>query len=500
MWHLMLECAVRSVLIAAGTAAVLTLARVKTAGARHAAWTGVVLWMLVLPLWTAWVPKATLRMLPAQAAPAVSRTEPLGSLAPAPDAASARHLAKGHARRWPGSDWRSLVAITYFLGVAVLLMRLASGTIRANRLVRMARLREGRLTSAWCAAPLTVGWLRPKVILPECWRSWTRDQLDAVLSHEQEHARRRDPMVQWLALFNRAIFWFHPLAWVLERRLSALAEEACDTAVLAAGYDPFDYTRYLLEMAQSVARSGARIQVLGMGMPGSFLAKRIRRILDVRPHPRLARPRMICAAIACAAVSAVFAVSVVDRRAPVQTTPKGERAAWTPARVPESQAREAPPKPLPRPRTLLAQARSQPPEPLPDRRLVALCFDLSAMTEGDLTRAVDAARKMVQSRLQPQDRFAIMTYRGAEVRVAQDFTDDRDLLVRTIEHVTGADMSSADTRSAVLGTVIRTLAPLEARKALVMLTARPADGTDAEELKTAATRARVAVYVVNVHG
>ncbi len=48
-------------------------------------------------------------------------------------------------------------------------------------------------------------------------------------------------MVQWVALLNRAIFWFHPLAWWLERRLSALAEEACDDAVLKQGQDPVQY-------------------------------------------------------------------------------------------------------------------------------------------------------------------------------------------------------------------------------------------------------------------
>ena len=70
--------------------------------------------------------------------------------------------------------------------------------------------------------------------------------------HEREHARRRDPLVQWLALLNRCVFWFHPLAWWLERKLAALAEEACDAAVLAGGHAPHDYARYLIEMARSV--------------------------------------------------------------------------------------------------------------------------------------------------------------------------------------------------------------------------------------------------------
>ena len=123
-------------------------------------------------------------------------------------------------------DWALGV---YLMGFCILLLRLAIGTIRANR-----------LTSASCVGPITVGLFRPRIILPASSREWPQAQLDAVMTHEGEHIRRRDPLFQWIALLNRAIFWFHPLAWWLERRLSGLAEEACDTAVLAKGHDPRD--------------------------------------------------------------------------------------------------------------------------------------------------------------------------------------------------------------------------------------------------------------------
>ena len=35
------------------------------AAARHSAWTGVVILMLLLPVWTAWGPKVSWRILPA---------------------------------------------------------------------------------------------------------------------------------------------------------------------------------------------------------------------------------------------------------------------------------------------------------------------------------------------------------------------------------------------------------------------------------------------------
>ena len=69
MEKLILECVVRSGLIAICTAVALYVLRVKAARVRHAVWASVVVLMLVLPAWTAWGPKAVFLVL--QAAPAV---------------------------------------------------------------------------------------------------------------------------------------------------------------------------------------------------------------------------------------------------------------------------------------------------------------------------------------------------------------------------------------------------------------------------------------------
>src|SRR6185295_17299081 len=119
------------------------------------------------------------------------------------------------------------------------------------------------------------------------------------LTHEGGHVRRRDPLVQWLALVNRALFWFHPLSWWLERKLSVLAEEACDAAVLARGHSPQEYSEYLLDIARSVSRSGSRLSIVGMAMPGSLLRQRIQILNSYRAVP-ISRTRIVDAVAACA--------------------------------------------------------------------------------------------------------------------------------------------------------------------------------------------------------
>jgi uncharacterized protein (TIGR03435 family) len=300
MQTLLLESATRVTLIAAVIALVLWIMRIKTASARHTVWASVVLLMMVLPAWVAWGPKAPLPLLP----PELQRTAtvivdrvppPLPAGLPQPSTSPVREDGGYNSREYaiPG---------IYLLGLFTLLLRLAIGTIRASR-----------LTSASCVVPVTVGVLRSRILLPENSREWPQAQLDAVLMHEREHARRRDPLFQWLALLNRAIFWFHPLAWWLERKLAGLAEEACDAAVLSQGHDPQQYSEYLLDLARSVERAGSRVKVVGLAMPGVYLPQRIRRMLSGVPIPRVSRPRMACTVAVCAGAAVILAAGTLVR-------------------------------------------------------------------------------------------------------------------------------------------------------------------------------------------
>jgi GWxTD domain-containing protein len=325
MENALIESAIRGTVIAAGVSAVLWTARIKAPAVRHAAWTGVVIAMLVLPVWSLWGPKAAVQVLPAPAPSFAIAPQPV-ALAPiasgdriAPEAV-VQAAATGPSREPDGAwSWSTIGLVVYGLVAIALLGRLALGTFTTHRLRRSSVVRTGRLTSRACESPVTVGWLRPVVILPDRWEAWPPSQLDAVLTHEHAHVRRRDPLVQWLALLNRAIFWFVPVTWWLERRLSALAEQSCDDAVLARGHDPRDYSEYLLETARAVGR-GARVNLAGVFMPGAFLPQRIRRILDGGSTPRVSSMRASGVAVACV-TAAVFGAVTQPVRALRQETP-----------------------------------------------------------------------------------------------------------------------------------------------------------------------------------
>ena len=72
-----------------------------------------------------------------------------------------------------------------------------------------------------------------------------------------------------------------------------------------------------------------------------------------------------------------------------------------------------------------AQARHQ------DKRLLAMFFDFSTMQPAEQIRAKDAALKFIKTQMTTSDLVSILTYSN-RIRVLQEFTDDRQRLIDTI--------------------------------------------------------------------
>lgn len=129
----------------------------------------------------------------------------------------------------------ALVA-TYLCIAMLLALRLLLGVIRASLLLRSSSPISGNTVQTlgvvdgvlWennsIRVPITVGFLKPRILLPKGWQAWNKDMLGAVLEHERTHIARMDYAVNLLAECNRCLYWFHPLAWWLIRWLSDLAE------------------------------------------------------------------------------------------------------------------------------------------------------------------------------------------------------------------------------------------------------------------------------------
>jgi beta-lactamase regulating signal transducer with metallopeptidase domain len=180
-------------------------------------------------------------------------------------------------------------------------------------------------------SPKAVGFFSPAIILP----AWLLNQRDAedipageelkhVLLHELAHLRRRDDWTNLLQQVIKAVFFFHPAVWWMERELALSREQACDDAALEQAADARDYARSLALVAEKsfMRRQLALAQaVLGRAHQ---LTQRVTRILDPnRPtRGRLWKPAVPLVAVATAvcALSASFTPELVriQDSAPVQ--------------------------------------------------------------------------------------------------------------------------------------------------------------------------------------
>ena len=185
-------------------------------------------------------------------------------------------------------DWSELALYAYAAVAFAFLARFLTGMFFVRKLLAASTPGDaGFLESAMIAVPLTIGMTRPKILLPQGWRKWDRDKLNAVLAHEGAHVRRRDGLVSALAGINRCIFWFHPLAWWMERRLALLAELACDESCVATLGDPESYARLLVEMASVVDGTRGRLRSHALTMAaGSHVRQRVESILGGRKPSR----------------------------------------------------------------------------------------------------------------------------------------------------------------------------------------------------------------------
>lgn len=238
---------------------------------------------------------------------------------------------------------------------ALILLAAAS---RASRLRALPRLAKSEAV----AVPVTLGIFRPAILLPASWREWQRDELAAVLAHEASHVARRDSFVQLLALIHRAIFWFSPLSWWLNRHLADLAEQASDEAALAGGADRTRYAQALAGFLADLEAAPNRVWWHGVAMAKvGDGEKRVDRILAWKcSMPGHVNKCLIAVAVAICVPA--LALSVAAH--PSAYDPQDVAAPPSPAPPPPPE-QLAPPMPVPVPAARPAAVPAAPPVAIP---------------------------------------------------------------------------------------------------------------------------------------
>ncbi len=131
-------------------------------------------------------------------------------------------------------------------------------------------------------SPLTLGWLKPLILLPaSLLMAMPAAHLECILVHELAHIRRRDYLWNLMQSLAEVVLFYHPAYWYIASVLEQERELACDAITLQVTGRPLVYAQALLQVA-SLQASFSRLVLSVKGRSG--FAERIKRM--VSPHSK----------------------------------------------------------------------------------------------------------------------------------------------------------------------------------------------------------------------
>lgn len=142
--------------------------------------------------------------------------------------------------------------------------------------------------------PVVVGWLHPKLLLPEAIvNGKSASQLEPLLAHELIHIRRGD--LWWALLQTLAIrlWWFHPLVQWAGHMVTRESERSCDEeTVMSLGCTPGVYARALLDVLEHKHQLQVAPALPGV-RPVDVTLKRMERIMQLGQGSHQRSPRWV---------------------------------------------------------------------------------------------------------------------------------------------------------------------------------------------------------------
>jgi uncharacterized protein (TIGR03435 family) len=154
--------------------------------------------------------------------------------------------------------------------------------------------------------PGVFGVRRPTLLWPDALDGqFDADAIAAILAHEVAHVKRADNFTAAVHTLVHALFWFHPVVWLIGARLMDERERACDEAALATVAEPRRYAETIVKACRVFVEPPLACV---SGVTGSNLVRRVEHIMSHHTRrPLSARKRIALTAFAVASVAAPVA-------------------------------------------------------------------------------------------------------------------------------------------------------------------------------------------------
>ncbi len=163
-------------------------------------------------------------------------------------------------------------------------------------------------------SPTAIGLLSPAIVLPR-WllQDLSTAELRQIFLHELAHLRRWDDWSNLLQKIVKALFFFHPAVWWMERQISLEREMACDEAVLAQTGDHRAYAQCLVSLAEkSFFRRSVMLAQAAVSRVGQT-SLRVSRILSARGPSSAGTRKLIVPTFAVVLITCIVLLSRAPR-------------------------------------------------------------------------------------------------------------------------------------------------------------------------------------------
>ncbi len=130
--------------------------------------------------------------------------------------------------------------------------------------------------------PSVAGIVSPSIYLPRNIADlWNVREIEPILLHELSHIRRHDTLINMFQAFVQILYIFHPLVWLVNRRIRVLREEVCDDiSIQMLGGQSGRYARSMLGfILEPSDRFAWGFSGIGFGEGTGSISKRVRRIM-----------------------------------------------------------------------------------------------------------------------------------------------------------------------------------------------------------------------------
>jgi beta-lactamase regulating signal transducer with metallopeptidase domain len=137
------------------------------------------------------------------------------------------------------------------------------------------------LESKLVKVPVVIGFLKPVILFPiGLLAGLPVEQVEAILTHEIAHIKRRDYLVNILQSSVEIILFFNPFVWWLSSKIKTERENCCDEITVSVTENTAAYVKALSGIGEFTSNKSN--YALTLSSNKHYLLKRIERIIEMK--------------------------------------------------------------------------------------------------------------------------------------------------------------------------------------------------------------------------